>query len=105
MNQRFHTTNWSLVLAAGNKRTPEGREALGNLCQAYWYPLYAFVRRMGYEPDQAADLTQAYFLRILEKDYLREVRQEDGRFRSFLLASLKHFLANEWDKAHAQVKS
>ncbi len=102
MNQRFHTTNWSLVLAAGNKRTPEGREALGNLCQAYWYPLYAFVRRMGYEPDQAADLTQAYFLRILEKDYLREVRQEDGRFRSFLLASLKHFLANEWDKAHAQ---
>ena len=102
MNQKFRTTNWSLVLAAGNKRTPEGREALAGLCGAYWYPLYAFVRRMGHPPEEAADLTQAYFLRLLEKDYLSDVRQEEGRFRSFLLASLKHFLANEWDKSQAQ---
>ena len=72
------------------------------LCQAYWYPLYAFVRRQGRSPQDAQDLTQEFFSRLLEKDYLRAVVQEKGRFRSFLLMALKRFLAKEWDREHAQ---
>jgi RNA polymerase sigma-70 factor (ECF subfamily) len=88
------------VLAASTD-TPGGRDALAELCQAYWYPLYAYVRRQGYGAEEARDLTQAYFLRLLEKGYLKEVAPEKGRFRSFLLASLRHFLANERDRATA----
>jgi RNA polymerase sigma-70 factor (ECF subfamily) len=95
---RFATTHWSTVLAAGDSASPGSREALERVCQTYWYPLYAFVRRKGHSPDDAKDLTQAFFERFLEKHYLRAVGAEKGRFRTFLLTSLTHFLADEWDK-------
>lgn len=101
MSRSFQTTRWSLVLAAGETAASESREALAGLCEAYWYPLYTFVRRQGYGPDEAADLTQGYFLTFLEKNYLADVRPEAGRFRSFLLASLKHFLSKERERARA----
>lgn len=90
------------MLAAGDGFSNESQEALAALCRTYWYPLYAFVRRQGYAPDEAQDLTQGFFTRLLEKQYLRQYRRERGRFRSFLLVSLKHFLANELDWARAQ---
>jgi RNA polymerase sigma-70 factor (ECF subfamily) len=96
----FATTHWSIVLAAGHDSTPEARVALENLCRVYWYPLYAFVRRSGCGPDEAEDLTQEFFARLLEKQWLSEADPARGRFRSFLLAALKHFLANEWHRAH-----
>ena len=96
---RFQTTHWSLVLAARDRATPEAEAALADLCAAYWYPLYAFVRRKGHDPEHAADLTQEFFARLLEKDYLRSVDRSRGRFRSFLLAACTHFLANERDRA------
>lgn len=98
----FATTQWTLVLNAARADTPEAARALATLCENYWYPLYAFVRRQGRSAHDAEDLTQAFFARLLEKDYLAHVAREKGRFRSFLLAALKHFLANEWDKARAQ---
>jgi RNA polymerase sigma-70 factor (ECF subfamily) len=100
--QLFATTHWSLVLAAGRRGSPASREALATLCQSYWYPLYAHVRRRGYRAEDAQDLIQDFFARLLEKDYLRVVERDRGRFRSFLLASLDHFLANEWRRAHAR---
>ena len=99
---RFQTTHWSLVLAARDRATPEAEGALADLCAAYWYPLYAFVRRKGHDPEHAADLTQEFFARLLEKDYLRSVDRSKGRFRSFLLAACTHFLANERDRATAR---
>ena len=99
---RFATTRWSVVLAAKDRRGPEGHQALEALCQAYWYPLYAFVRRQGHNPDDAADLTQGFFTRLLDKDWLADVSRTKGRFRSFLLAAMTHFLANEYDKARAK---
>lgn len=99
---RFNSTQWSLVLAAGRRSTPESENALATLCAAYWPPLYAYIRRRGYEVPEAEDLTQAFFARLLEKNYLGEANREKGKFRSFLLASLKHFLANEWDRSRAQ---
>ena len=101
MGQRFRTTKWSLVLAARTGTTPRSREALAQLCEAYWGPLYAYVRRQGHGVEEARDLTQSYFVRLLEKKYLKGVTPEAGRFRSFLLASLKNFLANERDWARA----
>ncbi len=98
---QFATTHWSTVLVAGDSASPGSREALERLCLTYWYPLYAFVRRKGYSPEDARDLTQAFFERFLEKQYLKAVDAEKGRFRSFLLKALTHFLANEWDRAHA----
>jgi RNA polymerase sigma-70 factor (ECF subfamily) len=99
---RFASTQWSLVLAAGRRSTPEAEHALAKLLSAYWPPIYAYLRRKGYPAPEAEDLTQSFFLRLLEKDYLRDARRERGKFRSFLLTSLKHFLANEWDRAQAQ---
>ncbi len=99
--RRFATTRWSQVLAAGQAPTSDSREALSRLCELYWYPLYAYVRRWGYDADEALDLTQGFFARLLEKHYLRAADPSRGRFRSFLLASLKHFLANERDRAGA----
>ena len=101
MDPRFHTTRWSVVLAARGGTEPASREALSELCQTYWAPLYAFVRRRGHAPEEARDLTQSYFLRLLEKKSLKDVTPEAGRFRSFLLVSLKHYLANEWDRDRA----
>jgi RNA polymerase sigma-70 factor (ECF subfamily) len=98
----FVTTHWSLVLTAGRSDTTRSRDALARLCQTYWHPLYAYVRRLGNPPPDAQDLTQEFFARLLEKNYLAGADETRGRFRSFLLASLKHFLANEWDKARAQ---
>jgi DNA-directed RNA polymerase specialized sigma24 family protein len=98
----FATTNWSMVIAAGDLSSPQSRQALATLCQGYWYPLYAYVRRQGHSGEQALDLTQEFFLRFLEKDFLRSVDRGKGRFRSFLLAACKHFLANERDRALAQ---
>ena len=98
----FVTTHWSVVLTAGGDDTPNARNALEKLCRAYWFPIYAFVRRQGHGPHDAQDLTQEFFARLLEKNYLADANPAKGRFRSFLLASLKHFLANEWDKTRAQ---
>lgn len=98
----FVTTHWSVVLAAGRNDTTRARDALARLCQTYWHPLYAYVRRLGNSPPDAQDLTQEFFARLLAKNYLAEADESRGRFRSFLLAALKHFLANEWHKARAQ---
>src|SRR6266576_877018 len=96
--QWFATTHWSVVLAAGQTNTPRSTEALEELCRTYWYPLYAFVRRKGHSSHDAQDLTQAFFARLLEKNYVAQADRERGRFRTYLLASLTHFLADEWDK-------
>ena len=90
------------MLAAGKRHTPQSDEALGQLCRTYWFPLYAYVRRRGHAKADAEDLTQAFFARFLEKNYLAGLSAGRGRFRAFLLASLKHFLANEWDKSQRQ---
>jgi len=98
----FALTHWSVVLAAGRSDSTHARTALEKLCRTYWQPIYAFVRRQGRRPHDAQDLTQEFFARLLEKKSLADVDRAKGRFRSFLLASLKHFLANEWDKARAE---
>jgi RNA polymerase sigma-70 factor (ECF subfamily) len=98
----FLTTCWTEVLQAAQASAPGGAAALENLCCKYWYPLYAYVRREGFSPHDAQDLTQSFFARFLEKNYLAQVDPARGKFRSFLLASLKHFLANEWDRLRAQ---
>ena len=101
--QRFFvTTHWSVVLAAGRDSSPAATDALEQLCRAYWYPLYAYVRRKGYDADDAQDLTQEFFARLLARNYLSVADRHKGKFRSFLLGSLEHFLAREWTKAHAQ---
>ena len=99
---RFPTTSWSLVLAAASDSVPASGNALAALCQAYWFPLYAYVRRKGHSIEDAQDLTQEFFARVLEKHYFEDADPQRGRFRSFLLTSLKHFLANEWDRTRAQ---
>jgi RNA polymerase sigma-70 factor (ECF subfamily) len=97
----FTTTHWSVVLKAGADESLEAPAALERLCRTYWYPLHAFVRRSGYDPETAKDLTQSFFERLIEKNYLKDVDRAKGRFRSFLLAALRHFLANDWDRQHA----
>jgi RNA polymerase sigma-70 factor (ECF subfamily) len=98
---RFETTNWSVILEATVGESTAAREALATLCQTYWPPVYAFIRGKGRSPADAEDLTQAYFTRFLEKGYLHDFRPEVGRFRTFLRASVSHFLANEWDRERA----
>lgn len=98
----FLTTRWSLVLSAQGGDTRDAKSALEALCTAYWYPLYAYLRRMGRSAHDAQDLTQDFFTRLIEKDFLRTVDRTKGRFRTFLLVALKRFGANEWDRAHAQ---
>ncbi len=100
--RHFATTHWSIVVAAGDASREDAQDALSQLCEVYWYPLYAYVRRRGYSAPDAQDLTQAFFARLLEKQSLRVADAERGKFRSFLLASLDHFLANELDRARAQ---
>ena len=95
----FDSTRWSVVLSAGQRGSPQ---ALATLCETYWYPLYAYVRRRVKRVQDAQDLTQAFFARLLEKDLLQVADPQRGRFRAFLLTSLKNFLANEWDKLRAQ---
>jgi RNA polymerase sigma-70 factor (ECF subfamily) len=98
----FATTHWSLVLAAGDRRHAEADQALERLCRAYWPPLYAYVRRRVSDLHEAQDLTQAFFERLLEKQFLAQAQRERGRFRAFLITAFQHFLANEWDKARTQ---
>src|SRR5262249_20695739 len=98
----FATTHWSVVLAATRSDTTEAGTALSHLCSVYWYPVYAFIRRRGRNPQDAQDLTQEFFARLLERNWLARADRNRGRFRTFLLASLGHFLANEWDRSHAQ---
>jgi RNA polymerase sigma-70 factor (ECF subfamily) len=98
----FRTTHWSVVLAARETDGQGEREALANLCSTYWPPLYAFIRRRGSLPQEAEDLTQEFFYQFLERDSLDHVRPAEGKFRSFLLACLKNFLANQHARAHAQ---
>jgi len=96
----FATTHWSVVLAAGQQESPQAAEALERLCRTYWSPLYAYVRRRGYSPEDAQDLTQEFFARFLEKGSFSLADPARGRFRTFLLKSLQHFLADDWKRAH-----
>lgn len=98
----FVTTHWTVVLAAGRVGSPQANVALEELCRTYWYPLYAYVRRHGHSREDAEDLTQGFFARLLEKNYLEGISSDGGKFRSFLLVALKRFLANEWDRANRQ---
>ena len=98
----FTTTQWTVVLAAGQAGAPGASDALARLCEAYWYPLYAHCRRLGHGPEDAQDLTQEFFRRLIEQEWLAGVAREKGRFRSFLLAALQHFLANERERGRAQ---
>ena len=98
----FATTHWSLVLAAGARQTPVGSQALATLCESYWYPLYAYVRRRGLDAHEAQDVTQEFFAHLLGSEAVGVATPERGRFRSFLLGSLQNFLANHWRKENAQ---
>src|SRR5262245_8384342 len=100
--QWFTTTHWSVVLAAGSSTAPGAQVALEKLCRAYWYPLYAFVRNQGYSEADAQDLTQGFFAWLLESKHLRVADPERGKFRSFLLCRLKHFLSDERKRAFAR---
>lgn len=99
---QFPTTRWSLILASHQQPTTGARTALAGLCEAYWYPLYACARRQGHSVEDAQDLTQGFVTTLLEKDYLADFDRERGRFRSFLLAAFKHYVANEHDRQRAQ---
>ncbi|MHC4403510.1 MAG: RNA polymerase sigma factor [Planctomycetota bacterium] len=98
----FKSTHWSVVLAAADRSSPECEDALATLCVTYWYPIYAFIRRQGASVHEAEDLTQAFFVRLLERDFLDNVGPEKGRFRTFLLVCLRRFLANERDRRSAK---
>jgi RNA polymerase sigma-70 factor (ECF subfamily) len=100
--RQFASTRWSLVAAAGQRDSPESEAALASLCRLYWYPLYAYARRHLSRVEDAQDLTQEFFARLLEKEYLRQADRRRGRFRSFLLTAFKHFLAKEQERANAQ---
>src|SRR5438132_4461661 len=96
---QFQTTRWGLVVAASGEHSEAAKEALQQLCAIYWYPIYAFVRRQGQTVENAQDLTQEFFLKVLQENYFQVADPQRGRLRSFLLASLKNFLINEWEKA------
>ena len=96
---QFTTTHWSVVAAARDGTLPDAAEALEQLCRAYWYPLYAYVRRRGHSPENAQDLTQEFFRRLLSSDWIARADQAKGRLRTFLLCGMQNFLSNEWQKA------
>ena len=98
---RFATTQWSLVLAAGNRGSADARAAVERLCSIYWYPVFAFVRRRGHSVEEAEDLTQSFFTRLIEKEDFAAADSNRGRFRTFLLTACQHFLLNERDRSHA----
>jgi RNA polymerase sigma-70 factor (ECF subfamily) len=99
---RFVTTHWSEVLAAGDGDSAEARPALARLCRSYWFPIYAFIRKRGYSPEGAQDLTQQFFANFLEKNYVARAARERGRFRAFLMSSVQNFLHNEYHRLQAQ---
>ena len=98
---QFTATHWSLVLAARDGTSMQAARALEKLCRTYWYPLYAYVRRKGSSAHDAQDLTQGFFAHLLQRSFLENVGPQKGKFRSFLLAALNHFLSDEWDKSRA----
>jgi RNA polymerase sigma factor (sigma-70 family) len=98
----FATTHWSVIRRAADGESAQARAALESLCRIYWPAIYAHARRLGNGPEEARDLTQGFFCRLLEKNWLEEADCERGKFRTFLLAALKHFLGNEWRRAQAQ---
>jgi RNA polymerase sigma-70 factor (ECF subfamily) len=98
----FSTTRWSVVLAAGDTGNPDAREALATWCEAYWFPVYALARQLGNEADTAQDLTQGFFVHLLENSSLKAADPDRGRFRAFLRASFKHYVSNERERAHAR---
>ena len=100
--RQFVTTRWTMVLAAGHRSSPDSRKALATLCETYWFPLYAYVRRRGHAAHDAQDLTQEFFARLLEKEKLAGLTRDKGKFRSFLLTAMNHFLVDEWKRAAAQ---
>lgn len=100
-NSSFATTRWSVVLAACRSSSPHYEEALSSLCHTYWFPLYAYLRRRGYDPNQAEDYIQSFFAQMLEKQYLREVEPSRGKFRSFLLVALRRFVSDQHDRDQA----
>jgi RNA polymerase sigma factor (sigma-70 family) len=102
VGSRFSTTHWSVVLAAGAPGSGDSREAMERLCRTYWFPLYTYLRRRGYDTYGAEDCTQAFFAALLQRHALHRADPQQGRFRSFLLSSLNHFLADERDRAGAQ---
>jgi DNA-directed RNA polymerase specialized sigma24 family protein len=97
--ESFPATHWSVVLQAGQSTSPQAAEALETLCRTYWYPLFAYIRRKGHDPEEARDLTQEFFARLLKKNYVAHADAARGKFRSFLLTALNRFLANEWRRA------
>lgn len=99
---RFQTTIWTQVLNARNAEDTQSRQALEDLCRRYWFPIYSYVRRRGYSAHDAQDMAQGFFAELLGKNHLQRLKNREGRFRSFLLTSLKWFLANEWDRAQAR---
>ena len=101
----FATTHWSVVLTAARSETTRAQAALEHLCRTYWYPLYAYARRRGHSPPDAQDLTQEFFARLVAGKWLAAADRQRGRFRTFLLSSMQHFLANEWHKAHARKRA
>ncbi len=102
VRRSFPTTRWSLVLAAGQVRGQSSDEALANLCEIYWPAVYTYARYRGYGTNDAEDLTQGFFAKLLEKSYVRQADRERGKFRTFLLSSFKNYMANEWDRTQAQ---
>ena len=99
---KFATTRWSIVVSAGHKASPDSQRALTSLCETYWYPLYAYVRRRVPDMNEAHDLTQAFFAELLEKNFVSAATPERGRFRAFLLTAFKHFLSKEWERARTR---
>src|SRR6185503_19506545 len=102
LQQIFATTRWTIVLRAAQDASPEGLAALTEVCRGYWYPLYAYVRRQGFDPHTGQDLTQEFFAKLIEKKYLTGADRQRGRFRWFLITAFKCFLANEFDRVSAQ---
>jgi len=100
--RQFHTTHWSVVLAAGEEGSEQATAALAKLCQTYWFPVYAFIRKKGHSPEQAQDFTQEFFAGFLEKNYVARATRDRGRFRVFLMSSVENFLHNQHDRAQAQ---
>jgi RNA polymerase sigma factor (sigma-70 family) len=98
-NRYFVTTHWTVVLTAGRTDSTRAQDALGKLCRTYWYPLYAYIRQRGHSPHDAQDLVQEFFARLLQRQSLAHLSRDKGKFRSFLLTALRHFLVDEWKKA------
>ena len=102
VNGWFKTTHWSVLQDASGGDPAQAGAALATLCQAYWYPLYTYVRRLGHGPEDAKDLVQGFFAKLLEKEYIKSADREKGRFRTFLLTALQHYMAHEWNRANRQ---